>query len=510
MEDYASPADGFHEAGDTDDDDEPRVYGQRWVQLAYLAALALLSDWVCFSVAAIPDVWFHEYQTTHSQLVDIFLFTNVLFCLIEPAVVAKWGLRNVVVGSSFLMSVGCVLRSGLSLFTKKMPWYWMEVLGTLCVGAAQPFFQCTPTLLSAVWFAPDERVLATSIAINSNQIGIGVGFLLGASLAGAGNPDGLNVYFSIISFLSLSLSLGAYLQFQDEPPSPPSNSAAVRTDSMPTDFPRQIRRMLRTPGFLQPLATFMASIGITNAISTKVGEQLKELSGNDARTKMFVMLGGAGFQMAIMLGSVVLGKIVDVTKWYKSMVCVLMVGTMFLLVPQGGAHDAVTFLATLFLLGSCVGPVQPISAELAVEVAFPLDENAIVAFQQVCGNLFSAMSLPVLERAVALERLTRGHFKGGHVVLEVICISGLVFFATFHAPLKRAEMDARQKLLSGTMEMRGFLPIATPSLAASFRTHGIVDDSHTAGMEPLLDKGTSFRFTHTHSMPMAPEDTADC
>ena len=33
------------------------LYGHRWVQLGYLAMLALISDWVCFSVAATPDRW---------------------------------------------------------------------------------------------------------------------------------------------------------------------------------------------------------------------------------------------------------------------------------------------------------------------------------------------------------------------------------------------------------------------------------------------------------------------
>eukprot|EP00971_Amphidinium_carterae_P111606 2210121-Amphidinium_carterae.1 len=40
---------------------------------------------------------------------------------------------------------------------------------------------------------------------------------------------------------------------EEEPPKPPSNSAAVRTDSIPTDFPRQIKRMLRTPGVARAL-----------------------------------------------------------------------------------------------------------------------------------------------------------------------------------------------------------------------------------------------------------------
>ena len=36
---------------------KPEPVDQRWVQLAYLSLLALLSDWVCFSVAAAPETF---------------------------------------------------------------------------------------------------------------------------------------------------------------------------------------------------------------------------------------------------------------------------------------------------------------------------------------------------------------------------------------------------------------------------------------------------------------------
>lgn len=42
--------------------------------------------------------------------------------------------------------------------------------GTLLVGAAQPFFRCSPALLSATWFGAQERTTATSTALNFNQV----------------------------------------------------------------------------------------------------------------------------------------------------------------------------------------------------------------------------------------------------------------------------------------------------------------------------------------------------
>ena len=42
----------------------------------------------------------------------------------------------------------------------------------MLVGAAQPFFQCTPSLLAANWFGESETTLAATLALNSNQLGI--------------------------------------------------------------------------------------------------------------------------------------------------------------------------------------------------------------------------------------------------------------------------------------------------------------------------------------------------
>ena len=61
--------------------------------------------------------------------------------------------------------------------------------------------------------------------------------------------------------------------------------------------------------------------------------------------------------------------------------------SLALLFPIGagaGLDNRIVF-ASLIALGLVVGPIQPINAELAVEVAYPEDENAIVALQQVGG-----------------------------------------------------------------------------------------------------------------------------
>ena len=465
----SSPSSSSSIKPDEDGDDEEKIilYSQRWVQLGYLACLALISDWVCFSVAATPGTWDSIFHRSPETLIDVFLFTNVAFCFLEPQIVGKFGLRNVVVSAAALMTFGCALRSGLEFndfipFASFMPSYTEEVVGTILVGAAQPFFQCTPTLLSSRWFGKDERALSTSIAINANQIGIAVAFLVGG-LMGQTN-EGLNGYFSLITLLSGIVTIGAFIQFQEKPPTPPSLSqmqqekerkrrckaeeASRNVDASQNmgkdelaelNFPALCKRLLNTPGFWQPTAAFVASIAISNNVSAFIGTTLGKAGVENAfEADEF----GAAFQLAIMFGSIFLGGYVDRSKKYKPVSLALIILSVFLLIPIGAGEvipDAYV-LFSLVLLGFTVGPVQPICAELAVEVSYPEDENGVVALQQVCGNLFSAILVPILAFA-AHGDLLFGKLSGDYAILIVLGLVTLGYFTTFDAPLKRLEAD---------------------------------------------------------------------
>ena len=422
------------------------LYPQRWVQLAYLSLLALLSDWVCFSVAAAPETWRAAYGHDPATLIDIFLYTNVLFCLLEPTIVRRFGLRQVVVGAAFIMASGCLLRSGVPL-SGALPPYAEVVAGTVLVGAAQPFFQCTPPVLSATWFGSDERALATATAINFNQVGIATAFLVGGSMAGS--AEGLASYFSLITGASVLVALGALVQFQEKPPTPPSGSAAAKVGGSggeeDVNFLVTARQLLATPGFLAPLVAFVASIGISNVVSAFVEG---ELLGAGFVNQETIDLAGAGFQAAIVAGGIFLGGYVDRTKDYKQVTLTCLAGSLLLLIALGydGAVPKPLVLAALLGLGALVGPVQPINAELAVEVSYPADENSIEALQQLCGNLFSALLVPIAERAGEMDVTLPGGLggpgiRGDYALLGVIALSAYGFFTTFDAPLKRSALD---------------------------------------------------------------------
>ena len=250
---------------------KPEVSPQRWVQLAYLSLLALLSDWVCFAVAAAPSTFETNFGHSAASIIDIFLFTNVATSFIVTDVVSTFGIQRAIQTAAVLMATGCWLRAGLGFLPGQngLVDYPLLVIGTVLVGIAQPFFQCTPPLLSAMWFAKDERSTSTAIALNFNQIGIATAFLVGGSMAT--NAAGLENYFGLIAVATSIVTVGTLLQFQNEPEIPPSMSELEKriVGEKEPPFLESVQKFFKTKGFTNALAAFICSISITNVVGVR-------------------------------------------------------------------------------------------------------------------------------------------------------------------------------------------------------------------------------------------------
>jgi len=454
----------------------PTVYPQRWIQLGYLSTLALISDWVCFSTASIPDVFEAAYPGKTSEgLIDKFLFMNVMSCLCVTDAVSRFGLQKCTKASSLLMTVGCWLRSGLGIvpvffdllgiredyasfmdtqvFGMRLfglPPYPVIVIGTLLVGMAQPFFQCTPPLLSAQWFASNERATSSAVALNFNQVGIAAAFVVGGTMADG--YEGLNRYFALIAVLSTIASIGTFCHFQNVPPIPPSASELDKLQKCHQEPPFyvSVRTFFSTPGFSRPLAAFICSIAITNVVGAFINEVMERGGVNNRRA---IAWAGCGFEIAIVLGGIILGKYVDRTKEYKRVTLACIALSLVLVLPLGFTEhklgkEPALLVVSLFFLGFFVGPVQPINAELAVDVTYPGDETAVESVQQFGGNLCSALLVPVAGRAAKLDyqilpnvSLLASDIRGDVIFMMAISIATYCFYRSFDAPLRRSMMD---------------------------------------------------------------------
>jgi hypothetical protein len=206
-----------------------------------MSALNLLSDWTCYSVAPIALLTEEAFGDINAeQLVVIFLGANVVATACEPIILSRLGLRRTVLFGALLLMMGSIVKSGgmppiIQSSLPKGKGEWRVYIGFFLVGLSQPLYQCTPALLSASWFPEAERTMATSVALNANQIGIGFAFIFGTLLVAT--SDDIPRYFGLLSLMATLTFLGVLLQFDDAPPTPPSDTARVMRGTLDVKLP---------------------------------------------------------------------------------------------------------------------------------------------------------------------------------------------------------------------------------------------------------------------------------
>ena len=111
--------------------------------------------------------------------------------------------------------------------------------------------------------------------------------------------------------------------------------------------------------------------------------------------------------------------------------------------------EPILLVAALLGLGISAGPVQPINAELAVDVTYPGDETAVESVQQIGGNLVTALLVPVADLLAKRDftlfggvPLLESDIRGDCLMLFGLAMLTIAYFSSFDAPLLRSMADA--------------------------------------------------------------------
>lgn len=122
----------------------------------------------------------------------------------------------------------------------------------------------------------------------------------------------VDAYLTVITVASIAAFAATVAWFKERPATPPSGSAAAdlareeahaaavalgRAEEGPwLSYPGTALGLFRTPGFLAPTAAFVASIGVTNAVSAFTSETLHRAG---FRQEMAIDEIGAAFQVGV-------------------------------------------------------------------------------------------------------------------------------------------------------------------------------------------------------------------
>ncbi|KAH0476877.1 MAG: uncharacterized protein KVP18_004126 [Porospora cf. gigantea A] len=149
------------------------VPGNRWRVLLIVGFSAMLNNCICFAHSPYGKQarkYFGSQQAI-AELVQAYFVTYCLCAFAVSSLISSLGMRGSLCAGAALQSAGAVIKV---LGRTSLP---VVLLGQAVCGGAQGFFTNSPAEVSFWWFPDGERLLATSIGVNANALGVAVAYI---------------------------------------------------------------------------------------------------------------------------------------------------------------------------------------------------------------------------------------------------------------------------------------------------------------------------------------------
>lgn len=232
---------------------------RRFYVLFLFALLAFNQCWIWLTfspIARSTEQYYHISETTIDLLLNwgpiIFIpcLPLTYFLLNRPH-----GLRKCVVVLAIMDFFAAFVRVIPSVVTDPSSPHFTSIsmvflhLGQIINAACGPLVMAPVSQLSCLWFAPNERTRATTIAIFANNFGLTMGFLINPWMVSLPEHVPRVLYLHLaLAFLACILSL---LFFPSSPKSPPSAAAILLLNPQTsTSFWIDLKQCLIKPSFL--------------------------------------------------------------------------------------------------------------------------------------------------------------------------------------------------------------------------------------------------------------------
>lgn len=155
----------------------------------------------------------------------------------------RYGLRVTMVGSSWLLAVGCGIRCFVPTAPHGTYWIILIHIGHILNGAVGVPVMIIPTRLSSLWFPPRERTFATAVTNTAQALGVAVGFITVPYMT---RTYDIHTMLYVEAEIALFIALLATIYFPSHPPTPPS----VTADEQRINFGASLKSLLTNKDFV--------------------------------------------------------------------------------------------------------------------------------------------------------------------------------------------------------------------------------------------------------------------
>ena len=452
-----------------------RVYRRRWwVMLVFVIFASNQSVvWNTWSpIAAASESVFRWTDSTVAAIINTSEISYLVLVIPVNMLTNVKGVRFATIMCTGLMFIASFSRC---FSTEKNVISVMAYVCALLQGAGATLPFAAPALISAVWFPPQERQMATAIISFSTYIGFSLSFVLGPLFVSDPiykqidnvtceysdlniscwelnntsqnntltsqrlliNGDAITQGISYLMYLHAAWAGTAFLltlvSLPDKPPLPPSITASLKR----TDYKATIPAFLRNGSLWLVMLSGGLLIGVTGVWIAMLDILLKPLGVSQ------VDAGLIGFWHAVSgcTASLVVAKFSDLFhRRRKLFLIILFVSSLIcsiwflLLCVRVISHDLKQLYAAGILLGIFVIGTTPLFYEMCAEAAYPVAEGVTGAMYTVVMGIFGIIF-------VTIASVPGLGTTWMYWALPVTVLVGLPLLAVFPESYKRTDID---------------------------------------------------------------------
>ena len=440
----------------------PRT-AMRWLALAQFCLQSFMNgvQWILLSNLTTQATAFFGMSNTQLDWLSTSFY---VVYLATTAVGIAWfdvhGVRASLKVASLLNLVGGLLKIVAALWVRNFP---MLLLSSVVAGTAQSFFLPVPAALSCVWFADDERTLATTIAATFNPLGGAAGLLLAPLFVNATHNDAraFVTLFVAVTLLNVVDTVLVFCVIPDTPEHPPSESARVRrvVTGRQSDiaFGDRVRRIideaapfLKQPRVLALLVGCGAAAGNLWSFSTLLAQLMQPFGVSQAGVGY---IGGANVALSIPV-CVAVARYADVHRVYKPPLLVALgfivslTGLLALLLVVLPDYAVYSCYVVGTLLGGPQNVVLPIAFEALAETTFPMNENVCGALVLSFAEVFAIVLMNVFGSTLSAPGDQKASATKVWIAMVGINVLAFVIVALARVELKRKQQTEDPTVVS--------------------------------------------------------------
>ena len=309
------------------------------------------------------------------------------------------GLKFSIVTASLLVAIGAVLRG---ITQEEYLFKVLSHLGSISNGIAGITVMSVPPALSATWFPPGERTLATFFGQVATQLGTGLSFALGPWLVPGKNlTDNVNEvkgqiyrYLWIEAGAAIGLFLLILLYFPKQPPSPPSASASLPR----TDFQEGIKGLIKNKNALLCTVAYGLSGGTFLAWQSVMTLNFQSVGISDKESgRIGLVICAASFISGgiFAYGTDHLKKHMKTTLIILLMLEALSFFWLTLIISQVIAYSSWQLWVSSVAGSAFTFSLAPLFFEYTVELTYPAPEGLVggllAGFYNLVGTIFLSL-----------------------------------------------------------------------------------------------------------------------